>query len=161
VTATEQDITYKFAGEGDDLRVIRSFSAMLKELAELGHDVLPTEANLDFFWEFVFEPAIRSGKHGIVLAIDDHDCVGALFIVPERSRIQTPENRAIAHGAWVDPTHRKLGIALKMQEMSHARMKELGYTQVISAVVSENAAGLASCRRAGAKITGFVTTVYL
>lgn len=154
-------ITFKLAGEGDDLRVINSFKAMLIELEELGHDVLPTDYNVAFFWEHVFEPEIRASKHGIVLAIDDHECVGALFIVPERTRIQVAPGRAIAHGAWVRPDHRRNGLALEMQRQSHERMRQLGYNEVISSVVSENSAGLASCRKAGAKITGVLTTVYI
>lgn len=160
-SASVETVQCKLAGDGDDLRVTRSFLAMLRELELLGHDVLATDKNVDLFWEHIFEPSIRKQDHGIVLAVHDHECIGALFIVPELTRVQTPGRRAIAHGAWVDPSFRRRGIALQMQEMSHARMKELGYRSVLSTVLSENTAGLASCRKAGAIITGFSTVVYL
>lgn len=158
---TLDTITFKLASEGDDLRVMNAFKSMLIESHELGHDILPSDYNVSFFWEHIFEPEIHNGTHGIVLAIEGHECVGALFITPERSRIQTDKVRAIAHGVWVNPSHRRMGIAYDMQLEGHRRMRELGYAQVISSVVSQNSAGLASCRKAGAKVTGVLTTVYL
>lgn len=152
-------ITFKLAGEGDDLRVINSFKAMLIELEELGHDVLPTDYNVSFFWEHVFEPEIRSGKHGIVLAIDDHECIGALFIVPERTRINTPKGRTIEYGIWIRPDHRRNGLSIELQQFGQQRLREFGFNQILSNVISNNVAGLASCRKAGAKIIGVVTAV--
>lgn len=153
---TALDIQYKLADQGDDLRVMDSFMAMLHELSEIGHDVLPTEGNRQFYWEFVFEPAILSEKHGIVLAMDGEDCIGAYFAVPERSRIQTPPRRAIIHGAWVIPICRINGIATAMMEISHARLSELGCVSAYSNLLKRNTSSAALCVKMKAEFVASV-----
>lgn len=155
------EISYRLANGCDDLTLMGIFRLMLAELHELGNDIVPSERNIDFFWEHVFSPALESGAHGITMAFDEYKPVGVFFNAPSTSRIETRNKQAIAYGIWVDPAYRKQGVALKLQEMSHDKLKKMGIDEVISTVVADNHAGLASCKKAGATITGFLTTVFL
>jgi RimJ/RimL family protein N-acetyltransferase len=152
---TATAIQFKLAEQSDAPRVRESFMASLKELFPLGHDIYPTEKNIDFFWEFFFEPAIVANRHGIVLATGSDECIGALFVVPERTRIDGPKWRAIHYGIWVHPEHRRKGISKAMQDVSFGRMRDLGCTQIYSTVLSNNAEAIAACEKSGAKISGF------
>src|ERR1043165_217657 len=95
----------------DELHLLTCFSKMLRELEPLGHDILPTDHNLDFFWDQIFAPALDTGEHGIMLALADTEVVGASFFAPARSQVDVPPGRAIAYGLWVDPEWRRQGIA--------------------------------------------------
>lgn len=154
-------VTYRVATPADELHVVTLFSRMLTELEPLGHDVLPTEANIDYFWEFVFLPALDKGTHGIILAFVDGDCVGATFFTPEFQELDVRGKRAIAHGQYVLPEHRRNGISWSMQQMAHSRLSKLGYTSLISCVMHDNVAGQRAAQEAGAVITGYLTTVNL
>ena len=162
MTDTTTSFTHAFATEADLTDVCVAFYAMLAELAPLGHDVLPTKRNAAWFGTNVFGPALDDGDHGIVLARDDDGaCIGCTFFTPERSELELTPGRAIAHGIWVAPEWRREGLALLLQDVAHQRLRELGYTQLISNVVAGNVAGLKSAQKAGAQITGYMTTVYL
>lgn len=154
-------ITYRLATPDDELHVITAFSAMLRELEPLGHDVLPTEGNVTLYWHRVFEPALHRNQHGIVLAFSGETCVGAILITPYTGVAETLPHTAIAYGEYVHPGYRRQGIGLHLQELSFERLRELGYVRVTSTIVADNVAGLHSHKKAGARVTGVVTTVDL
>lgn len=161
MTSTETTISYRAAGLDDLAEIVSLFGRMLQDLQPLGHDILPTERNIVLCADHIFAPALLSDNHGIVLAMDGSEIVGASFFVPDQTPFQVKGKRSVAYGIWVDPGYRKRGIALALQEIAHNRLKERGFDSLISVVVYNNKAGLASCRKAGAKITGYFTTVYL
>jgi RimJ/RimL family protein N-acetyltransferase len=162
MTATLTDFTHALATEADLAEVVGAFLEMLRELAPLGHDVLPTRHNAAWFGAHVFEPALSDGDHGIVIARDnDGQLIGCTFFTPERTDLQVTPGRVIAHGIWVSPEWRGQGIALLLQDIAHASLRTLGYTQLISNVVAGNEAGLKSAQKAGAQVSGYMTTVYL
>lgn len=163
MTATEPTtrLHYRPATEGDQLLVTAYFSRMLRELEPLGHDILPTEDNVAYFWGEVFEPALKSGEHGIYIAFAQDDPIGCTFFLPEQTVLDTPRKRAIAYGIWVEPDWRRLGVALRLQMHAHGRLCELGYEELVSNVVANNAAGLGSAQAAGAQVVGFMTSVRL
>jgi GNAT superfamily N-acetyltransferase len=137
------------------------FARMLHELQEVGHNVVPTERNLRIYWDQVFGPALELGKHGIVIALHWDRPIGCTFFTPDIGGLDSPGKLAVAHGTWVDPRHRREGLAKQMQAYAHARLRDLGYTQLVSVVMKENVAGLRSALSAGAEVVGHYTSVNL
>lgn len=161
VTELVTKLTYRLAQPIDLAAVISLFGEMLVELEPLGHDILPTPRNIVTFADYVFAPALESDQHGVVLAVVGHDVIGASFFTPEPLHLDTPGKRAMAHGIYVHPTYRGQSIARKLQAIAHARLQDLGFTDLISMVVVANQAGLASAKAGGATITGYMTSVSL
>ena len=154
-------VHYRLATTSDELHIITMFSAMLRELEPLGHDVLPTDRNIDIFWNHIFQKAILEKRHGIVLAIAGDQPVACSFFTPDYNDIDTPPGRAVAHGIWVYPEYRRQNIAYHLQAIAHGRLKELGFNKLVSVVVKRNEAGLGSALAGGAQVIGYMTSVNL
>lgn len=137
----------RLASIDDAIAIERVFYEMLRELAPYGHDIKPTQKNVDWFIQKDFLPSIAKGEHGIVLAGN----YGGVITTPERVAIDVPEKRAICWAAWVDPLHRKEGLASQMLNLSYNTMKALGYREVISHVLVDNVPSIHLCRRFRAK----------
>jgi RimJ/RimL family protein N-acetyltransferase len=136
----------------DDLPAVgHVFSATLLDLQQFG-GIWPTAQNLQKF-SVLFKQALESGQHGIALAFDAGKCIGGVISISERVPLDGPENRAVCWGAWLDPDFRRKGIAAHLLEMSFARLKALGFSEVISDVSVNNLASLALCRKRRAQIT--------
>ena len=158
---TATAVSYRLATPTDELHIITAFSRMLQELEPLGHDVLPTEANVDLFWERVFLPALASGRHGVALAFAEGECVGALIATGEKTPVQVPAGRATLHALWVHPTHRQQGVATALHERAAEALLTAGYTQLLSHVLMRNGAGLQTQFRAGARPLAYLTCIEL
>lgn len=155
------DCKYRLATPADELHILTAFSKMLRELEQYGHDILPTDENVDFFTARIFLPALSDNKHGIVLAFNGDECIGAILSTPEKTPVHTTPNRCVCYGEWVHPDWRRNGIGVKLQQVSYARLKELGFTSLVSNVLKMNVSGLRSHLKAGAEIIGYVTQVDL
>lgn len=154
-------VRYRLATPADELHIITTFSKMLRELEPLGHNILPTDRNIDLFWQHIFAPALERDEHGIVVAFTEGECIGATFFTTESTKLDVTHRLATAHGAWVAPEHRQQGIAKRMQDIAHRRLADLGYERLISTVVNANKAGLRSAQAAGAEVIGYFTSVNL
>lgn len=151
---------YRLATLQDELHLLTLFSRMLRELAQVGHNILPTEHNIDTFTQ-LFMDAILVDEHGIVLAFAGNECIGATFFTPDVSGVDTPGRVAVAHGTYVSPDWRKQGVAQAMQRMAHSHLSQLGYTKLVSVVMKDNEAGLKSALAVGAHVVGHFTSVNL
>lgn len=162
LTSPTPTFTTALATTDDLTDVCTAFHSMLHDLAPLGHDVLPTRHNVAWFAANIFEPALQGEDHGIYLARSDAgECIGCTFFTPDPTPLDTPVGRVTAHGIWIHPDHRRQGLALLLQDEAHQHLRQLGYTSLVSNVVAGNIPGLASAKAAGARVTGFMTTVEL
>ncbi len=154
-------ITYHPATPADELHILAAFSAMLRELEPCGHDVLPTDNNVDRVYEGLLLPAMVANRHAIYLAFDGPRCVGATFCVPEPAGFDGPLGVVTSYGLWVHPDYRRQGIAGELQDHAHRKLRLLGFTALRSTVLVSNANGLANCQRQGYRHVGYLVELDL
>lgn len=146
----------------DEISVKTLFFDMLRELEPFGHDILPTQKNVNTFWTRVFLPSIRSRNHGIGIASIDGD-VGVILMVPEfvGSEFDYVKQRGIDWGCFVRRDCRRRGIATDLRTWAIERMRESGASKIITHIRTRNIAGVESYRAIGAEFTGYEMEINL
>lgn len=136
----EHDQPYCRLATQDDLPALQSlYARMLRELAPMGHDVLPTPHNLVIYTDYIFAPALATGQHGIFLALAGDTHIGAVWATPEQTMFEMCHpKRVITHGLYVEPEWRGSTIALRLLSQMRRRLKGLGYKTLVHYILTLN-----------------------
>lgn len=156
----------RFAGPDDLPAVEEMLRSFLLEQATAGSAVQVTRRTVDWHRDLA-RSYVRGSLFGVVVLAEvqvpggpdsDQPCpwkvVGFVLAGEDlgQPRLDTSWGRqAVVWGAWVAPSHRKLGTALAMLSWGRPQLVEQGFATAVMSVREENAEGDALTRAFGAR----------
>lgn len=141
-------IEVRHARLSDEEQVVDLFLAMVAELAEHGHDLLPTRQNAAWFWDEIFFEAITRGDP-VLLAFAGDQPVGALFWVVNYPPYEVRYRTATGWGTYVIPDLRRHGVATALRVEGTRILRDMGIEKLVGTVLVGNEASVAASRRHG------------
>jgi GNAT superfamily N-acetyltransferase len=133
------------------------YMLLLMETKPFGMDVVPSEENVDIYWENTFLPCIKNGTGAILIAESDEP-VGAIFWPVMNAGVALNEQYATGLGVYVIKQFRGLGVASALRNKAKEVLSSLGVPSVLGFYHATNEAGIASAQKDGGTVLGSVIT---
>jgi len=149
---SEKTEVYEWKAKDVDDAVKQLWLALAREMFEIEHFILPSEANANKWLEFVRE-GLASGKNLLFVAKSKDKIVGfALAGVPREPSLDVAEFVGSLNDVYVLPEFRRKGIGKKLSNHCLKKMKDMGVKTVRLTVLSENKAAVRLYEQLGFKV---------
>lgn len=119
---------------------------MLRDLAKHGHDMLPTQRNVDWMWENVCVPG-KDNSDPVLVACNGSDLIGLIIWTVPEAGFDMQKRRAVGWGTYVDPQHRLNGVCRDLRRAAMKILRARGIEEVWGTVMPTNTPGASSATR--------------